>query len=381
MRGRSGAPACEERDVIPFIDLRAQYREIQDEVEEAVARVLADAAYVLGSEVERFESEFADYCGVAHGVALNSGTSALHLALLSAGVGAGDEVITVPFTFIATAAVIRYVGASPVFVDLDPRTCTMDPARLETAITPRTRALVPVHLYGHPADMDPILEIARRHALVVIEDAAQAHGAAYKGRFTGGLGDLGCFSFYPTKNLGACGEGGMVVTPDPERARRVRMLRDWGQTAKHRHELLGFNYRMDGIQGAILRIKLRRLERWTEARRAVAARYDKELAGLGVATPVEEPWARHVYHAYTVRSRRRDALRDALGERGIQSAIHYPVPVHLQPVFADLGCRPGAFPHAEAAADEVLCLPIFPELPADAPERVAACIRDALGGA
>jgi dTDP-4-amino-4,6-dideoxygalactose transaminase len=367
--------------VIPFVDLRAQYREIQEEVEEAVARVLADAAYVLGSEVESFESEFADYCGAAHGVALNSGTSALHLALLAAGVGPGDEVITVPFTFIATAAAIRYVGATPVFVDIDPVSYTLDPARLEAAITSRTKALIPVHLYGHPVDMDPVLEIARHRGLHVIEDAAQAHGSIYKGRLAGGLGDFGCFSFYPTKNLGACGEGGIVVTRDPERASRVRMLRDWGQTSKHRHELLGFNYRMDGIQGAILRVKLRRLERWTEMRRAHATRYDKELADSGVSTPVEMPWARHVYHAYTVRSPRRDALREALAEEDIQSAVHYPVPVHLQPIFADLGCSRGDFPNAEAAAEEVLCLPIFPELPADAPERVAACIRGALGGA
>jgi len=363
--------------VIPFVDLRAQYREIREEVEEAVARVLADAAYVLGSEVERFESEFADYCGAAHGVAVNSGTSALHLALLAAGVGPGDEVITSPFTFIATAAAVRYAGATPVFVDVDPLCYALDPARIEAAITPRTRALIPVHLYGHPADMDPILEIARRRALVVIEDAAQAHGSEYKGRRAGGLADFGCFSFYPTKNLGACGEGGIVVTSDPERARLVRLLRDWGQTSKYRHDLLGFNYRMDGIQGAILRIKLRRLERWTEARRAHAARYQKELAGSGVSTPVEMPWARHVYHAYTVRSGSRDSLRDALAEGGIQSGVHYPVPLHLQPVFADLGYGPGAFPHAEAAAREVLCLPIFPELPADAPERVAACISRA----
>jgi dTDP-4-amino-4,6-dideoxygalactose transaminase len=373
--------ACEERGVIPFIDLRAQYREIQEEAEEAVARVLADAAYVLGSEVESFESEFAGYCGAAHGVAVNSGTSALHLALLAAGIGPGDEVITVPFTFIATAAAIRYVGATPVFVDVDPVSYTMDPAQLAAAITPRTKGLIPVHLYGHPADMDPILEIARRRALAVIEDAAQAHGSAYKGRLAGGLGDFGCFSFYPTKNLGACGEGGIVVCSDPERAERVRLLRDWGQTGKYRHELLGFNYRMDGIQGAILRIKLQRLERWTEMRRAHAARYEEELAGSGVSTPDEMPWARHVYHAYTVRSPRRDALHDALASRGIGSAIHYPVPLHLQPIFADLGLGPGAFPNAEAAADEVLCLPVFPELPADAPGRVAACIREALGEA
>jgi dTDP-4-amino-4,6-dideoxygalactose transaminase len=365
--------------VIPFIDLRAQYREIQEEVQEAVARVLADAAYVLGSEVEAFESEFADYCGAAHGVGVNSGTSALHLALLAAGVGPGDEVITAPFTFIATAATIRYAGAKPVFVDVDPVSLTLDPARLEAAITPRTVAVVPVHIYGQPADMDPILETARRHRLVVIEDAAQAHGAEYKGRRAGGLGDLGCFSFYPTKNLGACGEGGIVVTSDPKREERVRLLRDWGQTSKYRHELLGFNYRMEGIQGAILRVKLRHLERWTEMRRAHAARYDKALENSGVSTPAAMPWARHVYHAYTVRSPRRDALREALAESEIQSATHYPVPLHRQPIFKDLGYESGAFPRAEAAADEVLCLPIYPELSADAPERVAACIRKAQG--
>jgi dTDP-4-amino-4,6-dideoxygalactose transaminase len=365
--------------VIPFIDLRAQYREIQEEVQEAVGRVLADAAYVLGSEVENFESEFADYCGAAHGVGVNSGTSALHLALLAAGVGPGDEVITAPFTFIATAATIRYVGATPVFVDVDPVSLALDPAQLEAAITPRTMAVVPVHIYGQPADMDPILEIARRHRLVVIEDAAQAHGSEYKGRRAGGLGDLGCFSFYPTKNLGACGEGGIVVTSDPEREKRVRLLRDWGQTSKYRHELLGFNYRMEGIQGAILRVKLRHLERWTEMRRAHAARYDKALENSGVSTPAAMPWARHVYHAYTVRSPRRDALREALAENEIQSATHYPVPLHRQPIFQDLGYEPGAFPRAEAAADEVLCLPIYPELSADAPEHVAACIRKAQG--
>jgi len=367
--------------LIPFVDLRAQYREIQEEAEEAVTRVLADAAYVLGSEVEQFESEFAEYCGVAHGVAVNSGTSALHLALLAAGVGPGDEVITAPFTFIATAATIRYAGATPVFVDVDPVSYTLDPGQLEAAITPRTMALVPVHLYGQPADMDPILEIARRHGLAVIEDAAQAHGSEYKGRRVGGLGGLGCFSFYPTKNLGACGEGGMVVTSDPERAKRVRILRDWGQTSKYRHELLGFNYRMDGIQGALLRVKLRHLERWTEMRRAHAAHYDEKLANSGVSTPVAMPWARHVYHAYTVRSPRRDALRAALAESEIHSAIHYPVPLHLQPIFSDLGYGKGAFPRAEAAAETVLSLPIYPELSSDAPERVAACITKVLSKA
>jgi dTDP-4-amino-4,6-dideoxygalactose transaminase len=367
--------------VIPFVDLRAQYREIQKEITDAVARVLEEGAYVLGSEVEHFESEFAEYCGAARAVAVNSGTSALHLALLAAGVGSGDEVVTVPFTFIATAAAIRYAGATPVFVDIDPITYAMDPAKLEAVITPRTKALLPVHLYGHPADMDPILEIARSRGLAVIEDAAQAHGSEYKGRRAGGLGDFGCFSFYPTKNLGACGEGGIVVVQESEHAERLRVLRDWGQTRKYHHELLGFNYRMDGIQGAILRVKLRCLERWTELRRAHAACYDGLLAQSGVITPVQRPWARHVYHTYTVRSSRRELLREALAERGIQSAIHYPVPLHFQPVFADLGARAGDFPNSEAAADEVLSLPMYAELSEDAPGRVAACIREALSKA
>jgi dTDP-4-amino-4,6-dideoxygalactose transaminase len=281
---------------------------------------------------------------------------------LAAGVGPGDEVITVPFTFVASVAAVTYTGARPVLVDIDPRSFTMDPAAIEAAITPRTKAILPVHLYGQPADMDPILEVARRHRLVVIEDAAQAHGAKYKGRPMGSIGDVTCFSFYPTKNLGAYGEGGAVTTNNAEFARAIRMLRDWGQDRKYHHVLRAFNYRMEGFQGGILRVKLRHLERWTEARRAVAGKYNRLLADSGVERPVELPWARHVYHVYTLRTQDRDGLQAALHAEGIQTAIHYAVPAHLQPAYADLGYSRGAFPQSEKAAKEVLSLPLYPEM-------------------
>lgn len=348
--------------MIPFVDLKTQYRNIKPEIDAAIAGVLESAEFVLGTEVARFEEEFAGYCGSRYGVAVNSGTSALHLALLSIGVGAGDEVITAPFTFVATAAAIGYTGARPVFVDIDPETFTLDVARLEAAITTSTKAIIPVHLYGHPADMDPILDIARRHGLTVIEDAAQAHGAEYKARRVGGIGELGCFSFYPGKNLGAYGEGGLITTNNGELARTLRMLRDWGQERKYQHVLKGYNYRMEGIQGAVLRVKLRYLEAWTAARRAHAERYNELLRGSAIQTPVEQPYARHVYHVYAIRTERRSELQQALLDEQIQTAIHYPIPLHLLPCFAELGYRAGDFPHAELAAEQVLSLPIYPEL-------------------
>jgi len=361
--------------VIPFVDLKAQYRAIKPEVDAAIFSVLESCEFTLGSEVRAFEDEFAAYCQTAYGVGVNSGTSALHLALLAAGVGSGDEVITVPFTFIATVSAIAYTGAKPVFVDIDPRTFTMDVAAIEAAITPRTKAIVPVHLYGRPADMDPIVEIARRGGLVVIEDAAQAHGAEYRGRRAGSLGDMACFSFYPGKNLGAYGEGGIVVTDSPDFTRTVRMLRDWGSEKKYQHVLKGYNYRMEGIQGAVLRVKLRHLERWTDGRRAAAACYDDLLAGSGVVTPEPTTLDRHVYHVYAVRTDRRQELQDALHAESIQTGVHYPIPVHLQPAFADLGYRTGCFPHAERAAHEVLSLPMFPELTAEQCAAVAGAVR------
>lgn len=358
--------------MIPFLDLKAQYNTIRAEVNLAIQGVLDSCQFTLGSEVEAFEQEFAAYCGASHGVGVNTGTSALHLALLAAGVGPGDEVITVPFTFVATVAAIRYTGATPVFVDIDPHSFTLDPAALEAAITPRTKAILPVHLYGHPADMDPILAIARRHGLVVIEDAAQAHGAEYKGRRVGSLGDLGCFSFYPGKNLGACGEGGMVVTDHPHYTKTLRMLRDWGAERKYHHTLLGYNFRMEGLQGAVLRVKLRYLEDWTEARRDAAVHYNQLFQGSGVQTPEAMPWARHVYHIYAVRSPDRARWQASLEAQGIQTGIHYPFPIHLLPAHADLGYTAGAFPHAERAALEVLSLPIYPELTAAQREAVVA---------
>jgi dTDP-4-amino-4,6-dideoxygalactose transaminase len=348
--------------MIPFVDLKAQYQAIRSEVEAAVLGSLESAQYVLGPEVAAFEREWADYCGGRYAVAVNSGTSALHLALLAAGVEPGDEVIAVPHTFVATVAAIGYVGARAVYVDIDPRTFTMDVGQIERAITPRTRAIMPVHLYGQSADMDPILEIARRHGLRLIEDAAQAHGAEYKGRRVGSIGDLGCFSFYPGKNLGAYGEGGAVVTDDPGLDRTLRMLRDWGSERKYHHVLRGFNYRMEGVQGAILRVKLRHLGAWTEARRAHAARYDRLLAASRFPTPAEAPYAKHVYHIYAIRCADREGLQAGLHDRGVQTGIHYPIPVHLQEAYADPQYGPGSFPHTEAAAREVLSLPMFPEL-------------------
>ena len=293
---------------------------------------------------------------------------------MSAGIGRGDEVITVPFTFVATVSAIDYANATPVFVDIDPRTFTMDVAAIEAAITERTKAILPVHLYGQPADMDPILDIARRHGLIVIEDACQAHGAEYKGRRAGSMGDLGCFSFYPGKNLGAYGEGGMVVTHNADYARTIRMLRDWGAEKKYQHVLKGYNYRLEAIQAAVLRVKLRRLEAWTEARRAAAARYDRLFASSGVATPMAMDYARHVYHVYAIRTGQRQQWQDGLHARGIQTGIHYPIPVHLLPAFADLGYRAGQFPHSEQAANEVLSLPMFPELTESQCEEVAQAI-------
>ena len=347
---------------VPYLDLKAQYRSIKPEIDQAVAGVLDSCQFVLGPEVADFEREFAAYCGTTDCIALNSGTSALHLALLAAGVGPGDEVITVPFTFVASVATILYCGAKPVLVDIEARTFNMNAAALEAAISPRTKAIVPVHLYGHPADMDPILEVARKHKLVVIEDAAQAHGAKYKGRSAGSIGDITCFSFYPAKNLGAYGEGGAVTTSNPEHARTIRMLRDWGQDRKYHHVLHGYNYRMEGFQGAILRVKLRHLEQWTAARRSIAKKYDELLAGCDLLLPTEMPWARHVYHLYTLRTDNRDALQAALLNGGIQTGIHYSTPIHLQPAYAALGYGPNSFPESEKAAEEVLSLPIYPEL-------------------
>lgn len=362
--------------MIPFLDLKAQYASIKDELDPAVLKVLASTQYILGEEVAAFEREFADYCGTKHAIAVNTGTSALHLSLLAAGIGPEDEVITVPFTFVATVSAICYTGARPVFVDVEPVTLTMDPARIEAAITPRTKAIMPVHLYGQMADMSAIMEIADRHGIPVIEDACQAHGAEYLGQRAGGIGLSGCFSFYPGKNLGACGEGGIVVTNDDEQMKTIRMLRDWGQEQRYHHALKGFNYRMDGIQGAILRVKLRHLEDWTEARRERADHYSSLLTGLSrVRTPVEANGRRHVYHVYAIRTHDRDELQRALQAQGIHTGLHYPIPVHLQKAHLDLGHKPGDFPVSETAAREVLSLPIYPEMTMRQVEQVVAALE------
>ncbi len=365
---------------IPLVDLRSQYASIRREVDEAVTRVLESGRFALGPEVDAFEHEFAAFCGARHGIAVNSGTSALHLALLAAGAGPGDEVITVPFTFVATVAAIRYTGATPVFVDIDPRTRTMDVNQVAEAITPRTKAVIPVHLFGHPADLDPLLALARPRGVTVIEDASQAHGAEYRGRRVGGIGDLGCFSFYPTKNLGAYGEGGMVVTGDEAHARTIRALRSWGDDEGHAPPRTGFNYRMAALQGAILRVKLRHLPAWTKARRRNAAAYDRALAPTGVTVPATRPDIRHVYHCYAVETPHRDALRRALDEEGIRTGLHYPVPLHLKRCCAELGGRAGDHPRAEAAAARTLSLPVYPELPAGVPGRVAEAAKRVCGG-
>jgi dTDP-4-amino-4,6-dideoxygalactose transaminase len=366
-------------DQIPLLDLRAEYRELKSEIDAAVGRVLESGQFILGKEVEGLEEEFASYCDVEHAVGVNSGSSALHLALLAAGIQAGAEVITVPFTFYATAAAIGYVGAIPVYMDIDPRTFNMDVTRVEAAITERTRAILPVHLYGQPADMDPILEIAQRHKLVVIEDVAQAHGAEYKGRRVGGIGDIGCFSFYPTKNLGAAGEGGMVTTNKPEYARTIAMLRNWGEEHRYYPVLKGYNYRLPSIQAAILRVKLKRLDQWIELRRVLAAEYDRLLQDADVVCPATLAGVRHVYCLYTVQAEDRDRLQNELGQAGIQTAVHYPLPIHLMPAYTDARYRAGDFPAAEACARRVLSLPMYPQMAKYQVQRVASEIVRVVG--
>jgi dTDP-4-amino-4,6-dideoxygalactose transaminase len=361
--------------VIPLVDLKAQYRGLKPEIDQAIQRVLDDAQFILGPAVSSFEKDFAAFCHTAEAIGVNSGTSALHLALLAAGVHPGDEVITVPFTFVATVAAIEYAQAKPVFVDIEPTYYAMDPANIERAITPRTKAIVPVHLYGQPADMDAIGDVADRHGLIVIEDACQSHGSEYKGRRCGSMGSLGCFSFYPGKNLGAYGEGGAIVTSDPALAAKIRLLRSWGEEVRYEHKYKGFNYRMDGVQGAVLGVKLKHLEAWTEARRSRAAEYTRRLTGTSASAPAERPTSRHVYHQYVVRVPERDAWRAALTEAGVQTGVHYPVPVHLQPAYADLGYSRGDFPIAEQAAAEVLSLPMFPELTDEQIASIATVFR------
>ncbi|HTF69620.1 MAG TPA: DegT/DnrJ/EryC1/StrS family aminotransferase [Edaphobacter sp.] len=361
---------------VPFVDLKSLHDGISDELREVFDRVLNSSAFVLGPEVQRFEQEFAAYVGTSHCVAVNTGTAALHLALAALNIGNGDEVITVPHTFIATAEAISAVGALPVFVDIDPVSFTMDPNLLEAAITSRTRAIIPVDLYGQVADMDAIQEIADRHGIPVIEDACQAHGAEYKGRKAGSFGVAGCFSFYPGKNLGACGEGGAVTTNDPELAQRIRLWRDHGSSKRYEHVFPGLNMRMEGIQGGILSVKLKYLDRWNNQRRLAAAEYDAALRETEVEIPTEMPYNRHVYHLYVIQSNKRDSLREQLSEAGIESGLHYPTPLHLQKAYRFLSYKEGDFPVTERVKDRILSLPMYPGINSEAIAHVASELKE-----
>ena len=364
---------------IPFLDLKTQYETIKPEIQAALNDVLENTAFAGGPFVARFEKEFAAFCDCKHAIGVGSGTDALWLALLALGVGKGDDVITVPDTFIATAGAISYCGAEPVFVDVDEHTYNIDPALLEKTITKKTKAIIPVHLFGQPADMDPILEIARKHHLAVIEDACQAHGSRYKGKMAGTMGEAGCFSFYPGKNLGAYGEAGAVATDNDDVAAKIRVFRDHGQPKKYYHDRIGWNARMDGFQGAVLSVKLKYLNKWNEARRNHAKLYNERLKGLNsLILPTEADYARHVYHLYAIRVQNRDALIDSLAEKGISCGIHYPVPIHLQQAYGYLNLNPGALPVAEKCASEFVSLPMYPELTEDQITCVADEIKQCL---
>ncbi len=375
-RTRPRTIAQERTAPVPFLDLRGQYEGLRGEVLRALQEVADSGTYVLGPKVKAFEDEFAAFVGAKHCVGVNSGTSALHLALICAGVRPGDEVISVPMTFIATSWAISYAGATPVYVDVDPVTYTMDPEQVERRITSKTKAILPVHLYGQPADLGPLLEIGRRHGIPVIEDAAQAHGARYQDNGAGTLGLCGCFSFYPGKNLGAYGEAGAVVTDDDRIAARLRALRDHAQEQRYHHNELGFNYRMDAMQGAVLGIKLKHLARWTEGRRRVAERYHDLLGGLPLQLPTEAPGRYHVWHLFVALHPERDRVRRELEARGVQTGLHYPIPLHLQKAYAHLGHREGDFPVAERVGRECLSLPMFAELTEEQQGAVVAALKE-----
>lgn len=348
---------------VPFLDLKAQYASIRDEISSGLQQVLDNTAFAGGPFVAQFEKEFASFCQTDFAIGLGSGTAALWAAIQGLAIGEGDEVITTPNTFIATAEAISFSGAKPVFVDIDEQTYNMNPLLLEDAITPKTKAVIPVHLYGQTADMDPIMEIAKAHGLYVIEDACQAHGAEYKSRRAGSIGDAGCFSFYPGKNLGAYGEAGVVVTNNTRLNEKIRMFRDHGQMKKYYHSMIGWNARMDGFQGAVLSVKLKYLDEWNEARRKNAQLYNNLLANIdAIITPTEAGYAKHVYHLYVIRTQNRDKLLTALAQKDIFCGIHYPVPLHLQDAYSSLGYKKGSFPITEKCADQLLSLPMFPEL-------------------
>lgn len=364
---------------VPYFDLKTQYASLREEILAALDRVCTNTAFCLGDEVAQFEKEFAAYCEAKHCIAVNSGTSALHLALLAAGVGPNDEVITSPNTFIATAEAIAYTGAKTVFVDVDPATANLDPRLVEHAITPRTKAILPIHLYGRPADMDALKRIAQAHKLALIEDACQAHGARYRGRRVGAIGDSGAFSFYPSKNLGAYGEGGAVVTNDDRIAEYCRAARSHGESRRYFHDFIGYNYRMEGFQGAVLRVKLRRLDEWSARRKSLAARYRRRLSGARVELLHDDPQDESAHHLFVVYAENRDVVRQQLEEHGIGTAIHYPRPLHLQKALAPLGYRAGDFPLTERACERVLALPFFPEMSEEQVDYVAESLTEIAG--
>jgi dTDP-4-amino-4,6-dideoxygalactose transaminase len=379
-RFSAAAPVADTQLRVPFLDLSAYHAGFLSEFTSAIREVIESSAFAGGPFVERFEQEFADYCGSKYAIGVGNGTDALWLTLLALGIGEGDEIITVPNTFVATAEAIHFCKATPILVDVDENTFTIDPAELEKGLTANTKAIIPVHLFGQPADMDPILEFARAHDLFVIEDAAQAHGAEYNGKKAGTMGDAGCFSFYPGKNLGAFGEAGAVVTNDAKLRDKIRVLRDHGQSRKYRHAMMGWNCRMDGIQAAVLSVKLRHLDERNLLRRQRASLYNEGFADLDdVATPLEADYARHVYHVYAVRVRERDRIRRSLEAKGIGCGVHYPIPIHLQEAWRNLGYSEGAFPVAENLAQEFISLPMFPELTEEQIEYVVRCMREVMG--
>ena len=364
---------------IQMVDLTTQYRKIKPEVDEAIHRVLDSGHYILGKEVGEFEAAAAKYLGIKHAIGCASGTDALQVAMMALNIGPGDEVITTSFTFVATTETIVLLGATPVYVDIDPLTFNIDPAGIEAAITPRTKAILPVHLYGHSVDMDPLMEVARKHGLPVIEDAAQAMGTEYKGRKVGGIGTLGCISFFPSKNLGAFGDAGMVVTQDDQLAEKVRMIIVHGSRKRYYHETIGVNSRLDTLQAAILNVKLRHLEQWHEARRTAARFYNELFKGHQVTTPYEAPYTRHIFHQYTLRMNQRDKVDEWLAQKKIPHAIYYPIPLHLQQAYEKVGKPKGSFPKTERAAAEVLSLPIHTELTEEQQRYIAQAVLEGLG--
>jgi dTDP-4-amino-4,6-dideoxygalactose transaminase len=372
------ATPVRQRPSVPFADLRAQYNTLRSEMIQTMLEVAGSTNYILGPHVEQFENDFASFVGAKHCIGVNSGTSALHLALICAGAQSGDEVITVPMTFIATAWGISYIGAKPVFVDIDPATYTMDVSQVEKAITSRTKAILPVHLYGQPADIAPLLEIGEKYGIPVIEDAAQAHGAKYHGIGAGSMGLCGCFSFYPGKNLGAYGEAGAVVTNGDAVAARLRRLRDHGQAQRYHHDEVGFNYRMDALQGAVLGVKLKHLQKWTEARRRYARRYNQLLDGLPLTLPTEAPGRESVWHLYVALHPERDRIRQEMQDQQIQTGLHYPIPLHLQKAYAHLGHKPGDFPVSEKVGAQCFTLPLFAEMTVQQQEAVVEVLSSVL---